>query len=497
MTQNRPVDYIKGQLVVCIENKYDFYIQSMDNPKPDAVSIMKLNGFNVIDSLENDIHNHFRTQNNTFSIQNYDKSFKIQSYDEHFKEEIIQNIGNVMLIEYPDEYQSVETAAESLEKLLTENNCNVKYIEPNYILKALAEDTTSMHSYQKWYYNMINLPDAWEITTGSEDVKIAVLDTGIDYNHESLKDLVNLELSKTYVGDSVMDDGSHGTHVAGVIASYGKISGVMKKATIIPIKVLNKDGLGSSYDIQKAILYASGINADVINMSFGGEFFSRGLNYACEYAFSNGSVLVSATGNDGKAETMYPAGYDTVIAVGAVDMNKERADFSNYGDKLDIVAPGTFIYSTIPGNKYAHFSGTSSAAPQVSAVAGLLRSLDKDISPDDVRKILTETSQNIGDKYHTGHGLLDAHAALLSADSTGNTDPGTYVLGDVNGDNQIDSIDLSLISRYILEIIYEFPLKEGKNAADINSDGIINSFDYSLLKRHLLEIIDIHSLQGV
>ncbi|PQQ67402.1 S8 family serine peptidase [Acetivibrio saccincola] len=506
-TRTRLIDHIEGQLVVCIEDRNVFSAQSTNNSIPDAISIMKLNGFNVVDSLDNDIYTHHHTQNYTFSIQNYDshfnydnllnydKSFKIQSYDGHFKEKILQNIGNVMLVEYPDKYQSIETAIKNLEKILTENHYNVKYIEPNYILKALAEDTTSMHSYQKWYLNMINIPDAWNISTGHEDVKIAVLDSGIDYNHESLKNLVNTDLAKTYIGNGIMDEGAHGTHVASVIASYGKISGVMKKATIIPIKVLNKDGLGSSYDIQKAILYASGINADVINMSFGGEFFSRGLNAACEFAFSNGSILVSATGNDNKGEVMYPAAYDTVIAVGAVDMNMNKADFSSYGDKIDIVAPGTFIYGAIPGNKYAHFSGTSSSAPQVSAVAGLIRSLDKDISPEDVRRILTETARDLGNKNYFGHGLLDAHAALLAVKNTDDTNPHSYTLGDVNRDGSINSADLTLISRYILEVIDDFPSIEGKNAADINNDGEINSFDYTLLQMHILEIIDIYSLK--
>ena len=229
-------------------------------------------------------------------------------------------------------------------------------------------------------------------------------------------------------------------------------------------------------------------------MSFGGPYFSRGINSACDFAFSNGSVLVSATGNDGKDEIMYPAGYNTVIAVGAVNEYKERANFSNYGEKLDIVAPGTFIYSAIPGNKYAFFSGTSNAAPQVSAVAGLIKSLDKDMSPADIHKILSETSQDLGDEYYFGNGLLDAHAALQAVKSLTDTTPYSYVLGDVNGDNLINSADLTLISRYILEVIDEFPSPEGENAADINNDGIINSFDYSLLTKHLLEIIDIYSM---
>lgn len=483
-TEAEIIHHIEGQLIVCIENNNEFSIQSINSPKLDAISTMELNGFYVIDSFYNNTYIHHQTQNYAFSIESYDSS----------KEQIPQNIDHVMLIEYSDKYQCVETAIKNLEKLLTENHYNVKFIEPNYILKAFKEDTTSMHRNQRWYYNMINIPNAWNITTGSEDIKIAVLDTGIDYNHESLKNLVNTDLAKTYIGDSVMDDGNHGTHVAGIIASYGSISGIMKKATIIPIKVLDKNGVGSSFDIQKAILYASSINADVINMSFGGPYFSRGINSACDFAFSNGSVLVSATGNDGKDEIMYPAGYNTVIAVGAVNEYKERANFSNYGEKLDIVAPGTFIYSAIPGNKYAFFSGTSNAAPQVSAVAGLIKSLDKDMSPADIHKILSETSQDLGDEYYFGNGLLDAHAALQAVKSLTDTTPYSYVLGDVNGDNLINSADLTLISRYILEVIDEFPSPEGENAADINNDGIINSFDYSLLTKHLLEIIDIYSM---
>ncbi|HHX17974.1 MAG TPA: glycoside hydrolase, partial [Clostridium sp.] len=107
---------------------------------------------------------------------------------------------------------------------------------------------------------------------------------------------------------------------------------------------------------------------------------------------------------------------------------------------------------------------------------------------------LSETSQDLGDEYYFGNGLLDAHAALQAVKSLTDTTPYSYVLGDVNGDSYINSADLTLISRYILEVIDEFPSLEGENAADINNDGIINSFDYSLLKKHLLEIIDIYSM---
>ncbi|MDQ2086818.1 S8 family serine peptidase [Herbivorax sp. ANBcel31] len=478
ITKEELTEYIEGQLIVSLENKYDFSIQSTRNSTSDPFSTMELNGFNVIDSLFNDLYTNYEFQ-----------SFSIQNQKNNLEEQLMEYIGDISLVEYPDKYDCIETAITSLENILIENGFNVNYIEPNYTVKSFEDDTTSMHINQRWYYNMINIPDAWNITTGSKDIKIAVLDTGIDYTHQSLEEIVDTELGRTYVGNDMMDDAGHGTHIAGTIASYGNISGIMKEATLIPIKVLDEDGLGSSFDVQRGIFYASSINADVINMSFGGEYYSRGIRDACNYAYSRDSVLVSATGNEGVSDFMYPASYDSVIAVGAIDANKERPNFSNYGEKLELVAPGTFIYSTIPENNYTHDSGTSIAAPQVSAIAGLMRSLDKDISSYDIRNILIETAQDIGEKYYFGYGIVDAHAALLAVNDSFE-EPVEKIKGDVNGDNVIDSTDLTLMGRYILEIIDEFPHPEGKNAADINDDGVINSSDYVLLTKYLLEIID-------
>ncbi|TYQ15436.1 UNVERIFIED_CONTAM: Subtilisin-like serine proteases [Acetivibrio alkalicellulosi] len=410
--------YMEGQLIVSIDNNYDFSIQSTSDKLSDHISIMEQSGFKVIDS-------HIDPVNNSISIQRYN-DFSIQSYGNDFNQDVIENMGYVSLVEYPDNFDSMEKAMSHLKRILTDSGNSVKYIEPNYIVQTFDDFTITMHTNQRWHYNMINAPAAWNITTGSSAVRIAVLDTGIDHNHQNLRDIVNRELGVSYVGNDTMDNRGHGTHVAGTIASYGSVSGVMNNATLIPIKVLDDNGRGTSFAVQQGILQASRLNADVINMSFGGFNFSRSMNDACRTAVSRGSVLVAATGNDGASPIAYPAAFDSVIAVGSVNSRRERSNFSNYGDGIHLMAPGANIYSTIPSNRYASYSGTSMAAPHVSGVIGLMRSVNRDISVEDIISILTNTAQNAGSSNYYGHGIVDAHAAVLAANSSSSDIPTTH-----------------------------------------------------------------------
>lgn len=285
----------------------------------------------------------------------------------------VARMGHVYLVGYDTEQMNGKSAAEHLKKQLEGQGLKVKYVEPNQTLYAIGNYAAmATHPNQNWHYDMINVSKAWALNSGSYQTKMAVLDTGIDHNHESLRNLVDTSLGRNFTGGSstdTMDRQSHGTHVAGTIASYNKISGVMEKATLIPVKVLGDDGSGSLYGIQQGVLYASSIGADVINMSLGGGGYSQAMNDACETAVSRGTVVVAATGNNGSSSISYPAAYASVIAVGSVDQYKQRSSFSQYGSGLDIMAPGSDIYSSTPNNRYATYSGTSMATPHL---AGLL-----------------------------------------------------------------------------------------------------------------------------
>ncbi|MCG2767823.1 MAG: S8 family serine peptidase [Anaerolineae bacterium] len=269
----------------------------------------------------------------------------------------------------------------------------------------------------------IDAPEAWGIITGTTGVMVAVIDTGVDYNHEDLDDgRVRTDIDKDYVNNDndAMDDHSHGTHVAGIIAAETNngigVAGIMWQAKILPLKVCSKKGLCQSDHIASAIRYAADQGAQVINMSLGDRKCSQTIADAVNYAhFDKGVVLVAAAGNDGDSLLSYPAKHDAIIAVGATDRNDKRAGFSNYGKELDVVAPGVSIYSTVLNNGYDRMSGTSMASPHVAGVAGLLLSQRPTLTNNQVRDILRQSADDLGksgfdDLY--GYGRVNAYRAL-------------------------------------------------------------------------------------
>lgn len=410
-------DYFSGQMIVSIKPGASISAASTSYIMSQQVSIMDQKGFKVIDSI--------LSSGQKTSSSN---SIEITSLSNEKLETVVSNTGYVYLVEYTDTYGSFENAKLEFASMLTANGISVKYIEPNYKVSALGDVDTSMHDNQKWHYEMINAPKAWTMTTGSNAVKVAVLDTGIDHTHQNLANFVDTTLGATFVGGTTMDVAGHGTHVAGTIASYGTVSGVMKSATLIPVKVLNDYGNGSLFSVEQGIVYATSINADVINMSLGGGPYSESMDDACKAAVENGTVVVAASGNSFASSISYPAAYSSVIAVGAVDSNKKRAAFSNYGSGLDIMAPGVGVYSTTPGNTYDFKNGTSMACPHVSGVVGLIRSVNRNISVENVKSILKKTAQYAGSSNEYGAGIVDAEFAVRAASDqvsvmTSNTSP--------------------------------------------------------------------------
>lgn len=404
---------IKGQLVISVEADSKNSMENIDGTIFSSASSVKLQekGFQVKDSLLNSI-----------------QSESVQTLSQDFKIDVIDKMGLVYLIEYTESnYKNVDKAKAELEKTLNDLGLNVRYVQENYTMHAVEIapekiSPTSMHPNQAWHYEMINAPEAWEITPDSSSTRIAVLDTGIDSTHPSLSDFVSTSLGKSFVGGDTGDRAGHGTHVAGTIASYGEVSGVMQHATLIPVKVLGDDGTGSMYGIQQGITYAASIDADVINMSLGGGGYFQGMEEAIETANSQGTIVVAASGNDGANNVSYPAAYSGSIAVGSVTSNKTRSSFSNYGSELDVMAPGSDIYSTLPNNQYDTLSGTSMASPHVAGVMGLIRATNPDISVDDARTILNNTAQDAGSELEYGHGIVDAYAAVQEATSGGDED---------------------------------------------------------------------------
>lgn len=399
--ETRDMESVPGELIVSLQEDIDGVLDTrfLDIYEDDFV-IKK----SLIETLE-------------------DEEIQIDGLCKDFKETVIENMGYVYLVEYStSKYDTQEKAIEALEQKMEARGLKINQIEPNYIVYALeeAEDsiTIQMHNNQVWNYEMIKAPQAWNITSGSTSVKIAIIDTGIDYNHQSLRNYVSTSLGRNFTtsnSSDFMDRNGHGTHVAGTVASYGVVSGVMRQGTLIPVKVLGDNGSGSVYNIIEGVLHAANVGADVINMSLGGGGYVQAFDNACQTAMSKGVIIVAASGNEYASSISYPAAYDGVIAVGAVDSNGNRASFSNYGTGLDLMAPGVNIYSTVPNNRYQFMSGTSMASPHVAGVAGLIRSVNKNISVNNARNILRNTAQPVGNSYYYGYGIVNAYEAVRAA----------------------------------------------------------------------------------
>jgi predicted CXXCH cytochrome family protein len=286
----------------------------------------------------------------------------------------------------------------------------------------------------------IQMPQAWEITTGSPDVIIAIVDSGVDVNHPDLTgkiwnnpgeigaDSVGGDKRNNgrdddgdgYVDDwqgwnaigdngKVQDENGHGTAVTGVAAASTNnrqgIAGVAWRASIMPLKALDGRGYGSYSDVAKSVIFAADHGARIINLSLGESVPGVLLEAAINYAYSRGVSVVAAAGI---ARLNYPAAYKHVIAVGASDAQNQL----DLASRLDILAPGIGIYTTAPGGGYTQLNGTSMAAAEVSGVAALLASQPQYDSPDLIRQVLVSSSLSLPGRKA---GLLQAYNALTNS----------------------------------------------------------------------------------
>ncbi len=281
---------------------------------------------------------------------------------------------------------------------------NVEYAEPNYVYKVAATVSDPGFSMQ-WYLNKINIPTAWDMTMGLPDIKVAVLDTGIDLTHPEFAGQIFAQEDMVYFDGNAQDDSigekcyGHGTHVAGIIGAKPNngqgISGVAPGVSLIAVDVFDGDGAWT-VDVIEGMQYAVANGADVINMSLGGPGISTSFEDAITDAVNKGVVCVVAAGNDNTSIYYSPSDCTDAISVIATDQNDNRASFSNYGPLKDISAPGVDILSTYPINKYAYGDGTSMAAPVVSGVVALMLSLNPDLTAAEVKNKLYSTAVDLG-----------------------------------------------------------------------------------------------------
>jgi len=341
---------------------------------------------------------------------------------------------------------------------------NVLYASPNYVVRAFLLPNDPGLSKQ-WGLFTIEATRAWDKTVGSATFEIAVLDTGIDYDHEDFVGKVDTKNAWNFTvspgNSNARDDYGHGTEVSGVIAAVtdnGKgIAGMDWRAKILPIKVLNNEGKGSFAEISAGLAYvtslkatweetggSSGVNVVAINMSLGDYTFDSTCQTRCQEAYNHDIVLVAAAGNDGVETPTYPAYYSTVMAVAATDPNDKRSVWplvgksSNYGTWIDVCAPGSGIYSTDMSGGYSYSDGTSLAAPFVTGLAALLKASNGSLTNAMIVNRIKESTDNIdalnpGFEGKLGTGRINAFLALLglSAQIT-SPESGAFVKGKIN-----------------------------------------------------------------
>jgi len=394
------------------------------------------------------------------SIDQLNNQYNVLSIEELFPDTTISSLSNIYKFTFSVDTEIIELMSEY------NINYNIVYAEPNYLFTtSFAQSPLPVKIpndplfNQQWTLNQpndcdIDAPEAWNIKTGNPSVVIAIVDTGVDYNHHDLAaniwhdpvhgnpgyDFVDINTTEyteyyrftlcpdedyTVPDDDPMDVHSHGTHCAGIASAVTNnsigVAGVAWNCKVMPVRNGFKiDYYGDIYGMMEcddsafAIIYAADHGADVISMSWGGMYNSQLIKDALDYAYGTGVVLVAAAGNDHFKLKSYPGAYDNVIAVGATDENDERAYFSTYGEWVDVAAPGVNILSTIPGNQYTKYSGTSMATPLVAGVSGLLISKNQDCPYPVymVRSMIPFTADEIQTDKYIGKGRVNAYKVL-------------------------------------------------------------------------------------
>jgi len=368
-----------------------------------------------------------------------------------------QQFNNWLLVSIPDSDEQAVLAAikeQSYSDILEP----VGYFEVN----SLGNDSLINN---QWYLEKIKIADAWQQTMGSENIIIGIIDTGIDYNHPDLKHAMWINITEDINGNgeldaddinNIDDDGNgfiddvmgwdftdaprfidggdyavpdndpmddypsgHGTQIAGIIAAEHNnvtgISGVSPGVRIMNLRAGTASGYLEEDDVARAVLYALDNGVRILNMSFGDVVLSRFLKDVITYAYSKGMIIVASAGNEATDRIHYPSGLSETISVGASNENDQIAGFSNYGNTIDLLAPGTNMLSTAPGNRYNSVQGTSFSAPVVSAVCGLILSNEPAFESEQVRNILKTSAFDIlyeGWDLWSGAGRVMADRAV-------------------------------------------------------------------------------------
>ncbi len=361
----------------------------------------------------------------------------------------------------------------------------VLYAEPNYIFKALGRGEQNPNDSQfgaLWGLKNVGQADAagqvgkagadirvvpvWnEGITGDKRIRVAVIDTGVDYNHPDLKANVDAASGYNFAGNNAdaRDDHNHGTHCAGTIGGIGNngvgVTGVNWNVTIIPIKFLDANGSGSLAGAVQSIQHATKLGVDIMSNSWGGGPFTQSLYDAIMESRNKGILFVAAAGNDSNdndGRATYPAGYqiDNVLSVAATDNQDKIASFSNYGRRtVHVAAPGVKILSTLKNGGYGAMSGTSMATPHVAGIAALMRSANPSLTYAQIKDLLIRSSDKVRalSRKSVSGGRVNVYNALH----------GIFPVDDAPAENSWKDVSMSIESTHPYENgqVKTYPIK--------------------------------------
>jgi hypothetical protein len=304
-----------------------------------------------------------------------------------------QSIGAIdtRMLEVPT--GQVEEAIDSLE-----DSPAIEYVEREVVLEATTTIPNDTLWQEQWGPRRVRAPRAWDATRGSSSVVVAVVDTGVAYGHPDLQGLFVPGFDFVNNDADPRDDHGHGTAVAGVIAArtqnHEGQAGMCWKCSVMPVKVLDRNGSGPTSTIAAGIVWAVNHGARVINLSLGGAGTTQVLQDAVVFAASKGVVVVAAAGNSGSSTKFYPAAYADALSVAATTSSDNLYDWSNRGlDWVQVAAPGCNV-APVRGGGYGDFCGTSSATPIVSGIAALALSLDPGLGKEALEQALRRTARH-------------------------------------------------------------------------------------------------------
>ncbi len=374
----------------------------------------------------------------------------------------------------------------------------VEFYEEDYEVFLHDEEITLMEAEEapvldpkqdqyKWDMALINAYYPREKGFFGEGITIAVIDSGCN-SHLEMPNNILTGFNIIDESNDVTDNIGHGTKVSGVIAAEINeigISGVAPKCKILPIKAFDTDFSTKTSHIAEAIMkVADDYDCDIINLSLGSAKENETLKAAIDYAIEKGIIIIASSGNDGTTAYNYPASYDNVVSVGAIDINKEICDYSQYNDKINVVAPGgtaekpVITVSWKNEDKYMTAQGTSFAAPQVSGIAALLKCADASLTQADFLEIIERVSVDLGEKgfdNYYGYGMADAEAYL---------DYHLAETADSDDDGALSQNDALLIVNEVANKKNASSITN-RTSADVDRDGAVTMKDAFLIIRHI------------